>query len=332
MTASGGGEGGRGTAPGPGTEERRDASPGAGRGRSLTVLGLPIDLGAGRRGVDMGPSAMRLAGLEDRLRAIGWFVEDGGDLPVPIPETRRPGAGPKYLDEILEACGRLADAVEAVLDANQLPLVLGGDHSIALGTVTGVARHAAKRGETRGLLYVDAHGDMNTPDSSQTGNVHGMPLAALLGSGNPELVGFGGLSPKVDRERTVLLGIRDVDATERKIVRASGITVYTMRDVDERGMSAVTREALSIVGAGDAPFHLSFDLDALDPSIAPGTGTPVRGGLDFREAHLLMEMIADSGRLGSIEVAELNPILDTRNGTGELAVDLILSALGKSIL
>jgi arginase len=291
-----------------------------------------MDLGAGRRGVDMGPSALRLAGLESKLEALRHVVLDTGDITVPIPEVRKPGPGPKYLREIVGACAKLAKRVETILGAGGFPLVLGGDHSIALGTVTGIAQHFRRREQDFGLLYVDAHGDMNTSDSSESGNVHGMPLAALLGIGSKELVEFGGFSPKVRRDKTVLLGIRNVDPAEREIIVSSEIAVYTMRDIDERGMSAVMRDALGLVTSGTAGFHLSFDLDSLDPSIAPGTGTPVSGGIDFREAHLLMEMAADTGHLTSMEVAELNPILDARNGTGELAVDLILSALGKRIL
>jgi arginase len=291
-----------------------------------------MDLGAGRRGVDMGPSAMRLAGLEANLEELGHRVTDLGDIPVPIPEVRKPGHGPKYLREILGACEKLSRRVERILGEEAVPIVLGGDHSIALGTVTGLARHFRRRDQDFGLLYVDAHGDMNTPETSPSGNVHGMPLAALLGLGSKELVEFGGFSPKVRREQTALLGIRNVDEGERTLILKAGIATYTMRDIDERGMPAVVREALAVVTSGTAGFHLSFDLDSLDPTIAPGTGTPVRGGIGYREAHLLMELVADTGHLCSMEVAELNPVLDDRNVTGQLAVDLILSAHGKRIL
>ncbi|MGH7149842.1 MAG: arginase [Planctomycetota bacterium] len=300
--------------------------------REIRLIGVPMDLGAGRRGVDMGPSAMRLAGLEANLEALGHRVTDTGDIPVPIPEVRKPGPGPKYLREILAACDKLARKVERILEERAVPIVLGGDHSIALGTVTGLARHFRRKGREFGLLYVDAHGDMNTPESSPSGNVHGMPLAAVLGLGSRDLVEFGGFSPKAKRERTALLGIRNVDEAERGLILKAGIAAYTMRDLDERGMPAVVREALAVVTSGTEGFHLSFDLDSLDPTIAPGTGTPVRGGIGYREAHLLMELVADTGHLVSMEVAELNPVLDDRNVTGQLAVDLILSAFGKRIL
>jgi arginase len=300
--------------------------------REIRLIGVPMDLGAGRRGVDMGPSAMRLAGLEANLEALGHRVTDLGDVPVPIPEVRKPGPGPKYLKEILAACDKLARKVERILEERAVPIVLGGDHSIALGTATGLARHFRRKGRDFGLLYVDAHGDMNTPESSPSGNVHGMPLAAVLGLGSRDLVEFGGFSPKVKRERTALLGIRNVDDAERGLILKAGIAAYTMRDLDERGMPAVVREALAVVTSGTEGFHLSFDLDSLDPTIAPGTGTPVRGGIGYREAHLLMELVADTGHLVSMEIAELNPVLDDRNVTGQLAVDLILSAFGKRIL
>jgi arginase len=300
--------------------------------REVRIIGVPMDLGAGRRGVDMGPSAIRLAGLEPKLRSLGRAVVDTGDVSVPIPESRRPGTGPRYLREIVRACSRLAVRVERILEAGGLPLVLGGDHSIAAGTAAGVAAHLRRRKRRAGLLYVDAHGDINTPETSPSGNVHGMPLAAILGMGPRDLAEVGGVSPAVRPEQTVLLGIRNLDPLERENIRRSGIQTYTMRDVDERGMSAVVADALRVLSRGTAGFHLSFDLDSLDPAIAPGVGTPVRGGIDFREAHLLMEMVADSGRVLAVEVAELNPILDTRNATAELAVDLLLSALGKKIL
>jgi arginase len=300
--------------------------------KDVRLLGIPMDLGAGRRGVDMGPSAIRYAGVDARIRALGHSFTDVGDLPVPLPETREPGKGPKYLREILRTCQRLAFRVERIVEERALPLVVGGDHSIAIGTITGVASWFRRRGEAAGLIWVDAHADMNTPESSPSGNVHGMPLSVVLGLGAPELVNLGGFAPKVRRENVALIGIRDLDPAERDIVRASGIRAFTMRDVDELGMSRVMREALAIVTGGTAGFHLSFDIDGLDPEIAPGVGTPVRGGIGFREAHLLMEMISDSGKLVSMEVTELNPILDTKNRTGELVVDLIASAFGKKIL
>jgi arginase len=291
-----------------------------------------MDLGADRRGVDMGPSAIRYAGISHRVRALGHEFSDAGDVTVPLPETRKPGKGPKYLKEILRACDRLSKRVEQILDRNATPLVIGGDHSIAIGTITGVANHYRKKGQNIGLIWVDAHADMNTPETSPTGNIHGMPLSTILGMGAAPLVHLGGFSPKVRPENVALIGIRDLDEPEKEIVRTSGIRAFTMRDVDELGMARVMREALAAVTNGTAGFHLSFDLDGLDPEIAPGVGTPVRGGIGFREAHLLMEMIADSGRMVSIEATELNPILDTKNRTGELMVELVASVLGKRIL
>ena len=235
---------------------------------------------------------------------------------MPIPEVRSPGKGPKYLKEIHRACARLAEKVESVLKKGYTPLVIGGDHSVAIGTITGVASHYRKRDEAVGLIWVDAHADMNTPETSPTGNIHGMPLSAVLGLGALQLVNLGGFSPKVDPNNVALIGIRDLDPAERDIVRRSGIRAFTMRDVDELGMSRVMREAISAVTDRTVGFHLSFDLDGLDPEIAPGVGTPVRGGIGFREAHLLMEMVADSGRMVSLEATELNPILDTKNRTG----------------
>lgn len=302
------------------------------RARHVRMIGVPMDLGADRRGVDMGPSAIRYAGIRSKILALGHEFSDAGDVSVPIPELRRPGKGAKYLREICRACERLLVKVEQCLKLGATPLVVGGDHSIAVGTMAGVAAHYRRKNEKVGLLWIDAHADMNTPETSPSGNVHGMPLSAVLGIGAPPFVNVGGFAPKVEPENVALIGIRDLDAAEREIVRKSGIHAYTMRDVDELGMSRVMREALSAVNDGTAGFHLSFDLDALDPEIAPGVGTPVRGGIGFREAHLLMELVSDSGRVLSLEATELNPILDTKNRTGELMVELLGSALGKRIL
>ena len=291
-----------------------------------------MDLGAGRRGVDMGPSAIRFAGLSAGLRRLGNNVKYEGNISVPIPESKTPGRGLKYHREVVKVCNSLAQRVEKIIDASAFPIVLGGDHSIAMGTVSGISNHYRKKNQNIGLVYVDAHGDMNTPDTSPSGNIHGMPLAALLGIGPQELTNIHGFSPKVRQENTALVGIRAIDRAEREVIKQSGIHVFTMREIDERGIGEVTREVLNVVNDGTAGFHLSFDLDGLDPEIAPGVGTPVRGGIDFREAHTLMEMVADNGRMVGLEMVELNPILDNRNTTGELAVDLILSAFGKSIL
>jgi arginase len=301
--------------------------------RTLRLVGVPMDLGAGRRGVDMGPSAIRIAGLNEALRRLGFDVVDDGDVAVPAPETREPGdENARYLDPIYHVCNRLRLRVRRALEQGDVPLVLGGDHSIAIGTFSGVAEHYRGQGEQVGLIWVDAHGDMNTPGSSPSGNIHGMPLATLLGLGHPRLVEMGGFTPKVQKEHVCLIGIRDVDDSERRIIRESGIHVYTMRDVDERGMRAVMQEAVSIASDGTAGFHVSFDLDGMDPRDVPGTGTPVKGGISWREANLLMEMVSDTGKMLSLEVTELNPILDVRNQSGEVAVDVICSAFGKKIL
>ncbi len=303
------------------------------RTRRIRIVGVPMDLGAGRRGVDMGPSAIRIAGVTQSLKKLGHDVEDDGDVGVPAPETRAPGdEKARYLEPIYHVCNRLRLRVRRALDQGDTPVVLGGDHSIAIGTVAGVAEHFRERGERVGLIWVDAHGDMNTPESSPTGNIHGMPLATLLGMGHPKLVEMGGFSPKVDKELVCLIGVRDIDDTERAIIRRSGIHAYTMRDVDERGMRAVMEEAIRHVSEGTAGFHVSFDLDGMDPRDVPGTGTPVKGGISWREANLAMEMVSDTGRMTSLEVTELNPILDVKNQSGEVAVDVISSAFGKRIL
>jgi arginase len=301
--------------------------------KTVRLVGVPMDLGAGRRGVDMGPSAIRIAGVSQGLRQLGLTVEDDGDVGVPAPETRDPGsAQARYLEPIYHVCNRLRLRVRRSLEVGEVPVVLGGDHSIAIGTVAGVAEFFRGRDQRIGLIWVDAHGDMNTPESSPTGNIHGMPLATLLGMGHPRLVEMGGFWPKVARENVCLIGIRDIDEIERKNIRGSGIHAYTMRDVDERGMRAIMQEAIGFASEGTAGFHVSFDLDGMDPRDVPGTGTPVKGGISWREANLLMEMVSDSGRMTSLEVTELNPVLDVKNQSGEVAVDVILSAFGKRIL
>jgi arginase len=299
----------------------------------VDFIGVPMDLGADRRGVDMGPSAIRCTGILERIRKLGYKCRDLGDVPVKLPESRNvAGSRAKYLEEIAEACDLLRAQVASSMADGSVPIVAGGDHSIAMGTVAGVAEYHRSKGEKIGLLWVDAHADMNTPESSPSGNIHGMPLAVCLGLGSEELTNLGGFSPKVDRENTVLIGIRNLDDHEKQIVKDSGIHAYTMRDVDEHGMAAVIREAIVHLTKGTAGFHVSFDVDGLDPSVAPGVGTPVRGGLRFREAHLLMELLADTAKIVSLEVTEVNPILDHRNDTAEVAVDMMLSGLGKAIL
>jgi arginase len=300
----------------------------------VAIIGAPLDLGQGRRGVDMGPSAVRVAGLGAKLGALGYDVQDLGNLAVAQAESVR-DAGPRnarYLPEIAASCERLAELVEKALNGGRMPLVLGGDHSIAAGTVAGVSNHFRKTDRSIGLLWIDAHADMNTPDSSPSGNVHGMPLACCIGRGPSELVNIRGFSPKVDPAHVALIGIRDVDLAERGVVAEAGVRVFTMRDIDERGMRDVMDEALSIATRGTVGFHLSLDMDFVDPEFAPGVGTPVRGGATYREAHLSMELICDSGRMLSLEVVEVNPVIDEVNRTADLAVELILSAMGKKIL
>ncbi len=301
--------------------------------RQVTFIGVPLDLGAGRRGVDMGPSAFRVAGILEKVRCLGYEVDDMGDLPVKIPETQAPGdPRMKYLKEIKEVCEQLRDKVEAVVAKGRVPVVLGGDHSIAMGTLAGLSRHFRARKEKVGLVWFDAHADANTAETSPSGNIHGMPLAVALGLGAPSLVNLAGFSPMVDGSRAALVGIRDVDPAERPNVKASGIGAFTMRDIDERGMRVVMEEAIKRTTAGTAGIHVSFDLDGMDPDYAPGVGTPSPGGLSYREAHLAMEMLADTGKVLSAELVEVNPILDQRNGTALLGVGLLTSLLGKKIL
>ena len=302
--------------------------------RSVAVIGAPLDLGAGRRGVDMGPSAVRVAGLGKRLSALGYDVADLGNVPVAQAESVG-DAGPgdaKYLHQIAATCERLGELVAAELADGKMPLVLGGDHSIAVGTVAGVSRFFRESNRKIGLLWIDAHADMNTPQSSPSGNVHGMPLACIAGVGPEELVRMFGFSPKADPANIALLGVRDVDPLEAETVRKAGVRAFTMREIDERGMRAAIGEAIAIATRGTAGFHLSLDMDFVDPQYAPGVGTPVRGGATYREAHLAMEVICDSGKMISMEVVEVNPVIDEVNRTADLAVELILSAMGKKIL
>lgn len=299
----------------------------------ISILGAPLDLGAGRRGVDMGPSALRVANLNARLQELGRQVDDLGNVTVQQQESSKVGpADARYLKPIADTCRELALRVEKVAARGRLPLVLGGDHSVAVGTISGMARHFQKKKQKLGVIWMDAHTDMNTPGTSPSGNVHGMPLACLMGYGPKELTHLYGYSPKVDPKNVVLVGIRDVDRTEREIVKQAGVRVFTMRDIDERGMRSVMEEAVLIAGEGTAGIHLSLDMDGVDPGEAPGVGTPVRGGFSYREAHLAMEIMSDSRRLCSMEVVEVNPVLDTANRTALLGVELVLSAMGKRIL
>jgi arginase len=299
----------------------------------VAIIGAPLDLGAGRRGVDMGPSAIRVANLNARIQALGYIVEDFGNVQVEQPESLPPGPPKaKFLPQIAKACRRLADLVLKSADQGRVPLVLGGDHSVAIGTVSGISRHFRRKKQTIGLIWIDAHADMNTPQSSPSGNVHGMPLSCIIGNGPAELARIYNYAPKVDPKNVALVGIRNVDQLEKPHVKKSGVRAFTMRDIDERGLRAVMEEAIQIASAGTEAFHVSFDMDAVDPAHAPGVGTPVRGGITYREAHLAMEIIGDTGRLASLEVVEVNPVIDEVNRTAELAVELATSAMGKRIL
>lgn len=301
--------------------------------QKIRIIGVPMDLGQSRRGVDMGPSALRVAGLQSRLKQLGHTVEDIGNIPVKQPEEQPYGEKrAKYLHEIAETCRDLAEMTEKTLAEGFFPLVLGGDHSIAVGTCSGVSDFYRKQSKKIGYLWLDAHGDMNTPESSPSGNVHGMPLASLIGYGAPELVDLLGFKPKVEPRNVAIVGVRDLDAKERRLVKDSGVHAFTMRDIDERGMREVMSEALRFAMDDTEGIAVSLDMDLIDPADAPGVGTPVRGGITYREAHLAMEMIADSEAMASLEVVEINPVIDLHNKTALLGVEMVLSGLGKKIL
>ncbi|MFN8001476.1 MAG: arginase [Acidobacteriota bacterium] len=301
--------------------------------KKATIIGVLMDLGADRRGVDMGPSAVRVADLNERLETLGYEVLDAGNIPVRNPEMMPvTDSKAKYLPEITAACQTLAEQVEAALEHGSIPIVLGGDHSIAIGSVSGLAAYHRKREQRVGVIWFDAHGDMNTPETSPSGNIHGMPFAAILGHGAQELTHIGGFAPKVHPEDCVLIGARSVDPEEAFALKASGIRVVTMRELDERGMSAVMDEAMWLAARRTAGFHVTMDMDFVDPDFAPGVGTPVPGGPTYRESHLAMEKVADSGKMLSFELTEVNPVFDVANKTAELGVQLILSAFGKKIM
>ncbi len=302
--------------------------------KAVHIIGVPLDLGGGRRGVDMGPSALRIAGIGEQITALGYAVVDKGDLATPIPETQDlRDAHKKYIRDIAKICQKVYQSSLASLDEGAMPLVLGGDHSIGAGSVAAAAEWARRTKHLPiGLLWVDAHGDMNTPATSLSGNVHGMPLAALLGSEPFELSKIGTFAPKVLPAHTVLVGIRNLDEREKIAVRDSGVHVFTMKDIDRQGIASIVEQAVQLAGAGTAGIHVSFDIDVCDPSIAPGVGTPVKGGLNYREAHMVMEIVADSGLLTSLDLVEVNPTLDVRNATAQLGAELVLSALGMKIL
>lgn len=281
----------------------------------------------------MGPSAIRVTGVVEKIRRLGYTVVDRGDVDVPLPEECDIGdLHQRYAEDIADVCEDIRTTVLSAMEAGEMPLVLGGDHSIAMGSVAGVAEYERRHGREIGLLWIDAHGDINTPDSTNSGNVHGMPLSHLLGMGSRQLAGIGGFSPKVSSRRAVLIGVRNLDDREKKLIADSGITVFSMKDIDHYGVSDIMEKAIAIASDGTAGFHVSFDMDAVDPSQAPGVGTPVRGGLNYRESHFLMELISDSGKMLSLDVVELNPILDNHNVTAELAAELMLSAFGKEIV
>lgn len=301
--------------------------------RSLSLLGVPLGYGASMAGVDIGPAALRVARITQRIARLGYSVHDLGDMRLERPQTHPEVEEKlKYVREISNACEQLAVEVEEILKAGQLPLILGGDHSIAIGSFAGVASYYKKQNETLGLIWFDAHADMNTPESTPSGNIHGMPLAALLGYGAPELTNVAGFAPKLDPQLCAHVGARDVDPGEREMIKKLGIRFFTMREIDERGMKSVMDDAIKIASRGTAGYAVTFDVDVLDPGDAPGSGTLVRGGLTYREAHLAMEKISEAGGMRSLEIVEINTALDVNNKTAELGVELILSALGKTIL
>jgi arginase len=301
--------------------------------KKICLVGVPMDLGGGRRGVDMGPSALRIAGIEDGVRGLGLEFEDRGNVPVHEPASRIPkNPRARFLDEIAACCRDLRGQVEKILEDGAFPLVVGGDHSIACGTVAAISSFHHRKKQKIGLIWFDAHGDFNTPETSESGNIHGMPLACCVGRGVPELVRLGDRVPMVDVEKAVLIGVRTIDLREKQEIKESGLHVFTLRDIDMHGIHKVMRMAIEIASSGTAGFHLTFDLDGTDPSVAPGVGTPVPGGTTLRESHLIMEHAAESGRLLGLEMTEINPILDDRNATARVAVDLALSAFGKAVL
>ena len=293
------------------------------------IFGVPMDLGQDRRGVDMGPSAIRYARIEACLEDLGHRVTDLGNARVPIPETVVAETEVKHLAAVKRVCEEVSDRAAAIVSDGMFPIFLGGDHAIAIGTVSGVARSAS--GDRTGVIWVDAHADFNTPETSPSGNIHGMPLAAITGRGHPELVGIGGPEASVRTEDVIIIGLRSVDVEERNLLREAGVRVYTMKDIDAYGAARVVRSAIKGLSQVDR-VHLSLDLDAVDPEVAPGVGTPVRGGLTYREAHLLMELVNEAGIISSLDVVEVNPILDIKNGTATLAVELVESLMGRRII
>lgn len=301
--------------------------------KTVNIIGFPMDLGADRRGVDMGPSALRIAGLREKLEKLGYKIEDSGDIFVQIMEKQKIiNPKLKYLNEILKTSKQLAVRVEKVLEKKQFPLCLGGDHSMALGTIAGIASYCRKRRKKLGVIWIDAHSDMNTDETTPSGNIHGMPLSASLGIGHEKLVKFYGFSPKLKPENCALIGLRSVDAQEKETIKKLNLPVYTMTDIDKLGIHRIIVKILKQFREKIDHIHISFDLDCVDPSIAPGVGTAVPGGLSYREAHLLMESIAECGCMSSLEITEVNPILDDKNKSAVFATDLIASSMGQRIL
>lgn len=303
------------------------------KNNKIRIIGMPSDLGASRRGVDMGPSALRIAQIGPRLQSLGYDVEDVGNVNVAVREAVKLGNEKiKYLAEIFNSTKQLKDKVYSCLQEGRLPLILGGDHSLSIGSIAGITKFYGEQKQKVGVIWLDAHADINTPETSESGNIHGMPLAHALGIGNKDLLSISEKSPMIDPSRTVLIGIRDVDAGEKNIIRELGVRAFTMRDIDELGMRTVMQEAIRIASNGTVGIHVSFDVDSIDPSVAPGVGTPVRGGVTYREGHLAMEMLHDSGKIISMDVAEVNPVLDSSNQTASFSVEMVLSAFGKGIL
>lgn len=301
--------------------------------QNVSIIGFPMDLGADRRGVDMGPSALRIAGLQTKLEALGYRVEDNGDIKIEIMERQKiKNPKLKYLDEIIKTSRLLAEKVERVLDKGDFPICLGGDHSMALGTISGIASFCKKRKLRLGVIWIDAHSDMNTDETSPTGNIHGMPLAALMGLGCDELVNLLGFSPKLNPENCVLIGIRSIDEAEKVNIKKLKVPIYTMNDIDKLGIHRIIAKVLKQFREKVDHIHISFDVDSVDPSVAPGVGTPIPGGLSYREAHLLMETIAECGCMSSLEIAEVNPILDHKNQSASFTSELIASSMGQRIL
>jgi len=301
--------------------------------KTVNIIGFPMDLGADRRGVDMGPSALRIAGLKEKLENLGYKIIDSGDIFIQIMEKQKiSNPKLKYLNEILKTSRRLAAKVERVLDRGHFPLCLGGDHSMAIGSIAGIASYCKKHRQKLGVIWVDAHSDMNTDETSPSGNIHGMPLAASLGIGHEKLVNFYGFAPKLKPENCALIGIRSVDELERVNIKKLNLPVYTMTDIDKLGIHRIIVKVLKQFREKVDHIHVSFDLDSVDPAIAPGVGTPIPGGLSYREAHLLMESIAECGCMSSLEITEVNPILDDKNKSASFATDLIASSMGQRIL